>query len=112
MLHQFWDPLTLGPRQVSGQCSEDAPVSVGSLHPAPPPPKIHNPFLLGLANTCQASSIVQTPGNAELVLVRALQEHEAITAPGQTGAWNFLLLAAQTSVQFATVSCCSGACWV
>ena len=34
---------------------------------------------------CQASSIVQTPGNADLVLVPALKEREAITAPGQTG---------------------------
>lgn len=34
---------------------------------------------------CQASSIVQTPGDAELVLVPALKEHEAMMAPGQTG---------------------------
>ena len=32
MLYQLRGPLTLGPRQVSGQGLEDAPVSVGSLH--------------------------------------------------------------------------------
>lgn len=48
---------------------------------------------------------MQISRKVKLVLVPALKEREAIVVTQPAQGWNFLLLAAQTSVPFGAVSC-------